>query len=752
MGIEKLHLEDALEDSPQTRSLLSVFEKDAMTLKKYTTGLHNCCQRIMKAQNELCAATQSLSQHLRDFEIQKFPLESDDSVLSSTLKQFSSYLDDVSSIQQVLSAQFSETMMYPLSRFLQADLEEVTTLYEMFQMASNEHDNAMNRYMRLPKKRESERQRSEHNEELYLMRKKFHQTSLHYYSSLNALQYKRKCSLLEPVMGYLHAQRAFFQMGQDAVGKKEIEDFLNNISTSVQGVQQEMKAETKKTVELIDSLEQQSAHLYHAEPMVDMPYIPPNTTLTQKAGYLYVRRGKHLHVPGPIGKQLIATKWERSFFFTVGGNLMSQTRGELAGSLVLDLNEPGVLAEPHESDDRRFVFQVLSPKSKRNIVLQAENEREKDEWICTLNNIVRESGYVKGKQGSQAKPKERTPSANSLSKQGSGSVSPDQGSLGSMSSTGGQALPRTPAPTPSSSFVAEAPIQFDLLSPTSPNGGVTSSLPGPPNPNPRINPFDQSSNEVLDTLDSAIDSATFVESFVVRFLGSMEVTTDRGEKLVHETMRQIMAARAIHNVFKMTESRLVVSSECMRLIDPATNTLRTQFALADISFWAAHPENTRLFGFITRTKAPEATHSSFSCHVFECNISAEEICQAIGTATKLAFQALMQRKLPPGVGKEKKAMEKIHQVKTREKHLLLQNIQQLEDAPEGEEEEEGGSLHNLPLSPDGKYLVLTAADESEDAFQSGDLAQPMENLTVEPLKQTISDSFDTEDVEPESEA
>lgn len=61
------------------------------------------------------------------------------------------------------------------------------------------------------------------------------QTGLHYYSSLNALQYKRKCSLLEPILGYMHAQRAFFQMGQDAVCKNEIEEFLNNISTSVQG-------------------------------------------------------------------------------------------------------------------------------------------------------------------------------------------------------------------------------------------------------------------------------------------------------------------------------------------------------------------------------------------------------------------------------------------------------------------------------------------------------------------------------------
>ena len=57
-----------------------------------------------------------------------------------------------------------------------------------------------------------------------------------------------------------------------------------------------MKVENQKTVDLIDSLERQSAHQYHAEPPLDMPYIPPNTTLAQKAGYLFIRRYDIQHI------------------------------------------------------------------------------------------------------------------------------------------------------------------------------------------------------------------------------------------------------------------------------------------------------------------------------------------------------------------------------------------------------------------------------------------------------------------------
>ena len=46
---------------------------------------------------------------------------------------------------------------------------------------------------------------------------------------------------------------------------------------------------TQRTVEKIDTIEQQSEHKYHAEPSADMPFVPPNTNLTQKAGYLFCR-------------------------------------------------------------------------------------------------------------------------------------------------------------------------------------------------------------------------------------------------------------------------------------------------------------------------------------------------------------------------------------------------------------------------------------------------------------------------------
>lgn len=43
-------------------------------------------------------------------------------------------------------------------------------------------------------------------EDVYTSRKKQHQTMMHYFCSLNTLQYKKKMALLEPLLGYMQAQ------------------------------------------------------------------------------------------------------------------------------------------------------------------------------------------------------------------------------------------------------------------------------------------------------------------------------------------------------------------------------------------------------------------------------------------------------------------------------------------------------------------------------------------------------------------
>lgn len=46
----------------------------------------------------------------------------------------------------------------------------------------------------------------------------------------------------------------------------------------------------------------------------------------------------------------------------------------------------------------------------------------------------------------------------------------------------------------------------------------------------------------------------------------MAVKTDGTTEVIYEAMRQVLAARAIHNIFRMTESHLMVTSQMLRYL------------------------------------------------------------------------------------------------------------------------------------------------------------------------------------------
>ncbi|XP_073448352.1 DCC-interacting protein 13-alpha [Aquarana catesbeiana] len=698
LGIDKLPIEETLEDSPQTRSLLGVFEEDAAAISSYCSQLYNAMRRIYDAQNELSAATHLTSKLLKEYEKQRFPLGGDDEVMTSTLQQFSKVIDELSSCHAVLSTQLADAMMFPINQFKERDLKEILTLKEIFQIASNDHDVAINRYSRLSKKRENEKTKFEATEDVYTARKKQHQTMMHYFCALNTIQYKKKIAILEPLLGYMQAQISFFKMGSENLND-QLEEFLSNISTSVQNVRREMDSDGENMQQTIQDMEVASEPLYLPDP--DPKKLPINRNLTRKAGYLNIRNKTGL----------VSSSWERQYFFTQGGNLMSQARGDVAGGLVMDIDNCSVMAV--DSEDRRYCFQITSFDGKKSVILQAESKKDSEEWISTINNISKRIYLTENPEETAARVNQTaleavTPSPSFQQRHESMRPVPPRSNprttrTNSTSSVGSDSSVLT-ALSLDSIVAPDTPIQFDIISPVSEDQSGQPRTPG--QSGRRTNPFGESGEKPVS------EDSILHQLFIVRFLGSMEVKTDENPEVVYETMRQILAARAIHNIFRMTESHLLVTCDCLKLIDPQTQVTRLRFPLPNVVLYSTHQENKRLFGFVLRTAGGRSEGRPVSvCYIFESNNEGEKICDSVGLAKQIALHAELDRR----ASEKQKEIEKVKEKQEKE----ISKQKQIEKDLEEQSRLIAASSRPNQASTEGQFVVLNSS-QSEDSEPSED--------------------------------
>ncbi|XP_014021488.2 DCC-interacting protein 13-alpha isoform X1 [Salmo salar] len=696
-GIDKLPIEETFEDSPQTRSLLGVFEEDAAAISKYSQQLFQAMHRIYDAQNELSAATHLTSKLLKEYEKQRFPLCCDDEVMSSTLQQFAKVIDELSSCHAVLSTQLADAMMFPITQFKERDLKEILTLKEVFQIASDDHDMAVNRYSRLSKRRDNEKVKGEVMEDVYTSRKKQHQTMMHYFTALNTLQYKKKMSLLEPLLGYMQAQISFFKLGSENL-TQQWEDFLIDIGTSVQNVRREMTGEVDVMQKTIEDMEQANDLLYMPDP--DPSLVPVNRNLTRKAGYLNTRNKTGL----------VSSSWERQYFFTQGGNLMSQARADVAGGLVMDIDNCSVMAV--DCEDRRFCFQITSFDGKKVAILQAESRKDCEEWIATINNISKRIYLSENPEEIAARVNQSaleavTPSPSFQQRHESMRPStqgrPPAARASSVSSAGSETASPAPSVLYLDALVApNTPIQFDIISPVSEEDAGQAKAAGLGR---RTNPFGESGGKPAEESEGSI----LHQLFIARFLGCMEVKNADSSDVIYETMRQILAARAIHNIFRMTESHLLVTCECLKLIDPQTQVTRLRFPLSSMVLCAAHQENKRLFGFVLQTAEGRVDGQPIIvCYIFESNNDGEKICDSVGLAKQIAFHSEMDRKATEKKKEQDKAKEKQQEELSKQK--------QIEKDLEEQSRLIAAFSRPTPLATgtDGQSLVLSNS-QSEDS-------------------------------------
>uniref|UniRef100_A0A8B9PYV5 Adaptor protein, phosphotyrosine interacting with PH domain and leucine zipper 2 n=1 Tax=Apteryx owenii TaxID=8824 RepID=A0A8B9PYV5_APTOW len=591
----------------ETRSLLSVFEEDAGTLTEYTNQLLQAMQRVYGAQNEMCLATQQLSKQLLAYEKQLNILHSE------------------------LAKQLADTMVLPIIQFREKDLTEVSTLKDLFGLASNEHDVSMAKYSRLPKRKENEKvKNAEVAKEVANARRKQHLSSLQYYCALNALQYRKRVAMMEPMLGYTQGQINFFKKGAEMFSKR-MDNFLSSVSDMVQSIQGELDAEAEAMRVSQQDLISVNESVYTPDSDVTSPAI--NRNLIQKAGYLNLRNKTGL----------VTTTWERLYFFTQGGNLMCQPRGAVAGGLIQDLDNCSVMAV--DCEDRRYCFQITTPTGKPQIYLTDNPEAAAIKLNQTaLQAVTPITSFGK-------KHEVHHPSQN-VKNTANDKIVPNE-TAGIQDST--------------QLIAPGTPIQFDIVLPATEfldqnRGGR------------RANPFGESEDSSKDEEEDSL----LQQMFVVRFLGSMAVQSDDTSEVIYEAMRQVLAARAIHNIFRMTESHLMVTSKNLRLIDPQTQVTRTSFELASVTQFAAHQDNKRLIGFVVHL-SETLGEESMSAYIFESNTEGEKICYAIS----LGKEIIEAQKDPEALAQLMKSV-----ALTNDGKFMLLNDQSEEDGTIHEEGEE----------------------------------------------------------------
>jgi len=627
MGNSTLCYEDCLEDSPQTRALIGVYEHDSILILEFIKSLKDIYNKIASIQNQLSIATGHLSTKLRQFSNLSSSLNLDVGGLCKTTNEVAVKVDEISMINRITYNELIESLQGPNLQFGDEDFEEFYRLKANFHSSDNLHEDAAARHARISKKKINEKNWKEASDQLYATRKTFHNTSMMYCSCLNSLQNKKDIGILKPVISLIKSQVSCTVLSEDH--RKGWLQTVQDFSLYLNKIKENDEIMRKESLKCIDSLDAASTRAYIPDPptSLNFPEIPANKNKNQISGYLFQR-----------SRGTILTQWNRNYFFTQGSNLMKQSKADLGGQLLVDLESSQV--NVFEQDDRRHLFQVTS--GSKQVVLQAESKHQLKEWIATLTNISTAYNMLQ-KEHLKLATEENISTTN----------------FKTITVTKPESLPSTSSSvlnkikqaasnlvSPSTTIVQQKQEKSveklkDFIGPESTNIIFNLSKIGD------LLPTTNKGETYDDCIKNNDESIT--SKYQCHFLGCKEVNgeliaNDRGDgrsryQLIDDTIWQVMAGRAIHKVMTTTDVVLQISSSDVCLLDSTAKSVLNVFMTSDIHKVQTHAENQRLFGIIVRS----TNDGKMTCYVLENFESANEICCTFDTAkaihqSKLEFE------------------------------------------------------------------------------------------------------------------
>nr|XP_006819632.1 PREDICTED: c-Jun-amino-terminal kinase-interacting protein 1-like [Saccoglossus kowalevskii] len=143
----------------------------------------------------------------------------------------------------------------------------------------------------------------------------------------------------------------------------------------------------------------------------------------------------------------------------------------------------------------------------------------------------------------------------------------------------------------------------------------------------------------------------FLDTFLMKFLGSVEVPIHKGNDILCKAMQKIVTARRMTIASSPpTLCLMEISNRGIKMTDQSKPKIllgkgsKKQhdhfFSLKNVSFCGYHPKNDRYFGFITK----HPSERRFACHVYisEEGTSSKPVAESVGRAFRRFYDEFLE--------------------------------------------------------------------------------------------------------------
>ena len=358
--VQKFELSEGTRDTPLFRRNLLKAESELETFEAILKKINDNCLVFYQ---DGAKYLDSFRRMIDSFECLKLVLcDREEAFAHNKVKNFCSLLKEARQSEEARLNDTHQSITDKLTKYLDNDLKQMKEARKQFERISCELESAYQRNADVSKTRPLQCDEAERH--LANVKKMFDLNAIDYIQQLNRFYSSRGNSILDTIQTYSQSMKSFYQCG--CILLQEHENELTEISSDLFKAN-EKNLSQRRHDDLAYALQQQQQRINES-----------SVANAINAGYLFKRTQNNTF-----------KKWTRRWFTLKNSRLFYQKKSDCSETSQMEADLRVCKVREVNDADRRFVFELVSPKSRH--LLQADSQHECNLWVQSIDKAINDA-------------------------------------------------------------------------------------------------------------------------------------------------------------------------------------------------------------------------------------------------------------------------------------------------------------------------------------------------------------------------